>query len=182
MRGEVRWELGKTCWIFQSTEFSLIAIFFMLTCLWRPPGQKNFATSLGFFLYYKTFQAQAEVYFVTPGGNDGDTTMNLYFPFPWILSFWNWALMKPTPGQNCLTSLICALWDKGVRLAGCQFINRPLMNLCHSLQGVLTLLGTCWTPGVEDREFCDICDAEQGAPGVCVPLQGWALVPLPDIP
>lgn len=79
--------------------------------------------------------------------------------------------MKPTPRQNCLASLICVLRDKGTNLAGCQFINRALMNLCRSLQGVLTLLGTCWTLGVEDREFCDISDAESGAPGVCAPLQ-----------
>lgn len=130
-----------------------------------------------FFLYYKTFQAQAEVYFVTPGGKDGDTTMNLYFLFPWILSFRIWALMKPSPRQNCLTSLICVLRDKGMNLAGCQFINRPLMNLCHSLQGVLTLLGTCWTLGVEDREFWDISDAEPGAPGVCAPSKATPRYP-----
>lgn len=80
---------------FQSTAFSLIGIFFTLTHWWQSPGQRNFAPSLLFFLYYKIFQAQTEVYFVTPGGNDGDTTMNLYFLFPWMLSFWNWALMKP---------------------------------------------------------------------------------------
>lgn len=94
--------------------------------------------------------------FVTPGGKDVDTTGNSYFLFPWLLSFRAWLLRaeltKPTPRQNCLTRLICALWDKGMNLAGCQLINRPLMNLCHYQQGVRALLGTCWQREVEDRE------------------------------
>lgn len=105
-------------------------------------------------LYYKIFQTQTEVCSVTSGGKDADTTKNLYFLFPWMLSFWGWllrvALTKPTPRQNCFTSLVCALRDKGMNLAGCQLINRPLMNLCHCRRGVSTLLGTCCQQEVEN--------------------------------
>lgn len=91
-----------------------------------------------------------------------------------MLSFRGWllsvALMKPTPRQNCLTSLIYVLQDKGMNLAGCQLINRPLMNLCHYQQGVSTLLGTCCQREVEDREFLQhLCCRARGPQGPSPP-------------
>lgn len=88
----------------------------------------------------------------------------------WLLSI---ALTKPTPRQNCLTSLICVLQDKGTNLAGCQLINAPLMNSCHRQQGVGALLGTCSQQEVEDREFLQHpCCGASSPWGPCKPAKG----------
>ena len=88
----------------------------------------------------------------------------------WLLSI---VLMKPTPRQYCFTSLICVLRDKAMNLAGCQLINRPLMNLCHYQQGVSALLGTCCQREAEDREFLQHpCYRASGPWGLYPPTKG----------